>query len=148
MPCHRCDRVIVTYQRVQLGFEVPQVPNAYSLVCGSCCQHIFWGWIEWQGIDCIWMPINRSCRWRCRRGIAHIKDLESQVIWDGTNEWSVWRMILNIIYNGGMVRVSSSSMDCFVVGRKFCYVPTVVSGWELLKMRLPTIIAPSYLHFQ
>ena len=36
-------------------------------------------------------------------------------------------MVLDIIHNGGVVRISSSSMECFIRGCKFRYVPTAVS---------------------
>lgn len=41
-------------------------------------------------------------------------------------------MILDIVYNGGMVCISSGSMDCFIVGRELCDVPSVISGLEFI----------------
>lgn len=86
MPRDRLHRICVTFQGVELGLEVPEIPQANSLVCGTGSQDRLCCRIEGDGINSIAVLALRRCSRTSRVSRANIKDLESNIIGDSSDE--------------------------------------------------------------
>lgn len=58
-PLHLEDFVLVALERMQFQFEVPEIPEGYSFVGGSCSKNVFRVWIERETIHFRGVSVDR-----------------------------------------------------------------------------------------
>ncbi|KAL3706287.1 hypothetical protein TMatcc_007297 [Talaromyces marneffei ATCC 18224] len=151
MPRYRGDGLGMAFKRMQFGFQVAKIEQSYGLVCRSCSQDGFGSGIECDRIDGI--PVLSLCNSGSSGcvGISNIDDLKGNVVRHRTDQRCVERVVLDVVHNGRVMRISPGRSDGFVAFGVCFYIPALtISSLRpiTLKCKLPTRVAPSYLHFQ
>ncbi len=69
------------------------------------------------------MAIDGLRCWGCCAGRTDIEDLEGKIVRDTADERGVERMILYVVYDGGVVSIYPSCLESFVARGEFSDIP-------------------------
>lgn len=116
----------MAFKGVHLLLDVSQVPGADRLVSRSSGNEDFRGRVEGQGVDGVKMPASGNERCLGCLALSNVDDLQRLIIGDCANEALGDGMVLNIVDDLGVVRVTSSRPQRLRLGLECFQIPAVV----------------------